>query len=266
SNTSSKIRAPSTKLSLSEAIFGASNSDQRSSVSRRSRGSSSQQRKRAHSSSKERNKLQHFGSTSSREVVTALAAKALDVLSEFIQTHLVPDAPEEEAEHLKEAEHLIRTALTSIEPVIKARLDRIRPKLNDWQGPVIHCPKCAQLALPFEPSHEEYHCQFCRFDWNEVDGTQVADEYVGSILGETLHEAIQGKGGWSVDDCPECKYDALVSVATRENPDSYLTDVCFHCGFIASGPLGTCGRCGHTTSDTDDVICSDCLDDLLAED
>lgn len=213
----------------------------------------------------ERNKLQHFGSASKRAVVSARASKALEVLSQFIFQHLVPDAPEHEADALQDAEDLIHRALTDIAAVTEARLTRLAPELDSWRGLTIHCPDCRQLAWTFEPDDEFSRCRFCGRAWSQEHSWEAAEEYAWSILGESWHEAAQGNGGWSISMCPECDMEALVGVATREAPDSFLTNVCFHCGFVG-GPLGSCGRCGRTTHDPDDVICSNCLDDLAAKD
>ncbi|MEV4055177.1 hypothetical protein AB0J55_28585 [Amycolatopsis sp. NPDC049688] len=215
---------------------------------------------------RERNKLQHFGSTSNHEVVTARAAAALDVLSEFIRQHLVPDAPDDEVEHLEQAEETIGAALTTIAAVNRARLDRIAPELEAWQSIVIHCPECMQVAWTFAPFEETSRCRFCGRDWSQVEGAEAAEEYVTSVLSESSYMAVKGRTGWSISDCPECELEALIAVATRTDPDSFLTNACFHCGFIADGELGSCGRCGRTTFDPDDLICADCLHDLVAED
>jgi hypothetical protein len=58
----------------------------------------------------------------------------------------------------------------------------------------------------------------------------------------------------------------LADVATRADPTSFLTTACFHCGFTTTGQLGCCGRCGRTTRDPDDVICSHCMRDLASKD
>lgn len=212
------------------------------------------------------NKLQHFGSTSKHEAVDTRAAQALEVLSQFILQHLLPDAPEHEAGPLEDAENLIRRALTDIAAVTQARLTRLKPELDAWKGIVVHCPDCRQLTWTFEPNDESSQCRFCSRDWSQEDGLEAAEEYIGSILGESRYEAAKGRSGWSISMCPECEMEALVAVATREDPDSVLTNACFHCGFITTEPLGSCGRCGRTTSDPEDVICTDCLDDLAAED
>ncbi|MEV0068817.1 MULTISPECIES: hypothetical protein [unclassified Amycolatopsis] len=215
---------------------------------------------------KERNKLQHFGSTSNHEVVTARAAAALDVLSEFIRQHLVPDAPDDEIEHLEQAEEIIGAALTTIAAVNRARLDRLAPELEAWPSIVIHCPECMQVAWTFAPFEETSRCLFCGQDWSQVDGTDAAEDYVTSVLGESRYLAAKGRSGWSISDCPECELEALIAVATRTDPNSFLTHACFYCGFVTDADLGSCGRCGRTTSDPDDVICTDCLNDLVGED
>jgi hypothetical protein len=158
---------------------------------------------------RERNKLQHFGSTSNHEVVNTRAAAALDVLSKFILEHLVPDAPEVEAGPLEEAEDLIHDALKTIVALNHARLARIAPELDGWPGIVIHCPACLQIAWTFEPHDGTSRCRFCGRDWSQEHGHESAEEYVSEVLNESRHDAAQGMSGWSVSDCPECGFEAL---------------------------------------------------------
>ncbi|WP_163508184.1 hypothetical protein [Fodinicola acaciae] len=216
--------------------------------------------------SKERNKLQHFGSTSNHEVVATRAAAALDVLSQFIQRHLTPDAPEQEVAHLDRAEGLIRGALTSIAAVSWARLTRIGPELDAWSGIVIHCPDCLQMAWTFLPHEGSSRCHFCGRDWSQEDQLATAVEYVENVLGESRHVAVKDGGGLPIATCPECEFAALVMVATRNDPNTYLTAACFYCGFSTNKRLGSCGRCGTPTLDPDDGICPNCLNDLVARD
>nr|WP_052477719.1 hypothetical protein [Kibdelosporangium sp. MJ126-NF4]CEL13505.1 hypothetical protein [Kibdelosporangium sp. MJ126-NF4]CTQ99190.1 hypothetical protein [Kibdelosporangium sp. MJ126-NF4] len=215
---------------------------------------------------RERNKLQHFGSTSNHEVVNTRAAAALDVLSKFILEHLGPDAPEIEAGPFEQAEDLIHDALKTIVALNQARLARIAPELDRWPGIVIHCPACLQIAWTFEPHDATSRCRFCGRDWSQEHGQEAAEDYVSEVLNESRHDAAQGMGGWSVSECPECGFEALVDVATRADPTSFLTTACFHCGFRTTGQLGCCGRCGRTTPEPDDVICSHCMRDLASKD
>lgn len=212
----------------------------------------------------ERNKLQHFGSTSNHDVVNTRAGNALEVLAEFIVKHMVPGAPEDEAGALEDAQELIRQALAEIATVTAARLTRLGPELDRWPSIVVACPDCAQLALPFGPE-DETSCLFCGRAWWEEYGWEVAEQYAENILGDSRHEAAQGTGGWSVSACPNCREEAFVDVTTRARPND-PTDVCFQCGFIADGPLGSCGDCGGTTLDPDATLCPGCLSYLLSKD
>jgi hypothetical protein len=214
----------------------------------------------------ERNKLQHFGSTSNHEVVNTHAAKALEILSQFIVQHLVPNAPGHEVAPLKDAEELIRRALSDIAAVTQARLNRLAPELDAWSGIIVHCPDCRQLTWTFQPHDESSRCRFCGHDWSQEDGCDAAEEYVGSILGESRYEAAKGRCDWSISECPKCEMEALVAVATREDPYSFLTNACFYCGFITTESLGSCVRCGRITSDPDDEICDYCVEDWTEED
>lgn len=213
----------------------------------------------------ERNKLQHFGSTSSHAVVSNLAGKAMEVLSRFIVDHLVPEAPEDEQAPLERAQDRIGYALREIASVAEARLVRVTPDLDSWSGLIIHCPSCSQLAWTFSPGDEASFCRVCRTKWWEEDGWDVAELYVDNILGESRHLAAQGNGGWSIDTCPKCGEEALVDVATRENPQEPTT-VCFQCDFTTTADLGICGECGRRTLDPDFFLCPGCFAYKMAKD
>lgn len=214
---------------------------------------------------RERNKLQHFGSTSSHEVVSNLAGKAMEVLSRFIVDHLVPEAPEDEQAPLERAQERIGHALREIASVAEARLLRVAPELDRWSGVIIHCPSCSQLAWTFEPGDEASFCRVCGTTWWEEHGWDVAELYVENILGESRHLAAQGNSGWSIGMCPKCDEEALVDVATRGAPEESTT-VCFECGFTTTDALGACGDCGRTTLDPDFFLCPGCFAYKLAKD
>ncbi len=207
---------------------------------------------------RERNKLQHFGSTSNQEVVLTIAGNAMEVLSEFIVTHLVPDAPDDEQAPLQDARRLIDQALREIDVVIHARMKAIAPALDRWAGPVIKCPGCTQLAWTFEIDSEDSVCHCCSTKWWEEQGQVIAERYAEDVLGEDRHRAAQGQCGWSVGLCPVCDEEALVDVDTRAIPDAPLS-VCFQCGFNTSGRMGSCGDCGRATIDDDCDLCPDCF-------
>lgn len=213
----------------------------------------------------ERNRLMHFGSTSDHEVLKTLAGRALDALSAFIVDHMVPGAPPDETEALEEAQDLIRHALAEIAIVTEARLTRLAPELDAWPGIVIHCPECTQLAWTFDPN-DETSCLFCGRGWGQEYGWEIAPLYAENILGESRYEAAQGNSGWSISMCPKCDEEALVDVATRQDPDSFLTSACFQCGFVAADELGSCGDCGRTILDPDGIWCPGCWSYRMAKD
>ncbi|GAA2975373.1 hypothetical protein [Actinokineospora diospyrosa] len=214
----------------------------------------------------ERNKLQHYGSTSSQDGVTSRAVAALDVLSQFIHNHLIPNAPQPEIAHLKDAERLIREAITTIEAVYDARIARITPELDAWHGIVIHCPACLHLAWTWEADDQQSRCRLCDRRWFEIDGEHVAEEYAESVLGESRYLAVRERTEWSVADCLECGVEALVRVQTRSAPRHLPTTICFHCGFRTADRLGSCGHCGRTISDPDASCCEQCWDEIVAKD
>jgi len=153
--------------------------------------------------------------------------------------------------------------LADIAEVTQARLSRLGPVLDSWSGIVIHCPDCRQPTWTFEPYSNSSQCRFCGRAWWQESGQDAAEEYVGSILGESRYEAAKGRTGWSIGQCPECDDEAFVEVATRENSGAA---VCFQCGFVTTEPTGNCGKCGRATADLEEVICADCLDYLVSRD
>ncbi|TLW89226.1 hypothetical protein FFT09_22610 [Saccharomonospora piscinae] len=209
--------------------------------------------------SDERNKLQHFGSTADRNVITSCAGDALNVTSEFIHNHLLPEAPPDEVESLKRAQVLIDGARTEIEDFRKARMKAIAPELEAWPGLILNCPECTQLAWTFAPEDENW-CRFCRHDWSQDDGHEIAELYAENVLDESQHLAAQGRDSWSVSLCPVCDDTAFVDVYTRDHTDEPL-GICFACGLTATADRrASCGGCGRTTLDRDDLmLCPGCL-------
>ncbi|GAB3686505.1 hypothetical protein GCM10027597_38400 [Saccharopolyspora tripterygii] len=213
---------------------------------------------------KERNKLQHFGSTSTYEVVNAKAAAALDVLVHFILEHLIPGAPAEEKDALNEAVEVIRAALPEMEVVSEARMVRIQPELDACIGIVIHCPNCRRVAWEFDPDGQRSRCLFCNSDWNKVPGDSIAKEYAENIFDESWHLAIQGRSGWSILRCPECEAESFLCISVRGKDDEH--SVCFECGFVTTKETGFCTRCEMTLHDPDEMICGSCLDYISSKD
>ncbi|MFE6920605.1 hypothetical protein ACFVAV_06125 [Nocardia sp. NPDC057663] len=214
---------------------------------------------------RERNKLQHYGSTSNHEVVLNTAGKAMEVLSRFIVSYLVPDAPEDELAPLENAQRLIGQALREIQSVTRARMDRVAPQLDRWSGIVIQCPECIQMAWTFEPHSEDSVCHLCSAKWWDVEGRFAAEQYAENILYESRHLAAQGKSGWSIGLCPECDEEALTDVATRAAPET-SPSACFACGFTTDERLDSCSDCGRAIIDIEFSLCPGCFSYRVAKD
>lgn len=214
----------------------------------------------------ERNKLQHFGSTSSHEAINTFACQALEVLLQFIDKHLLPGASKDDAEQLRQAEGVIRRALMEIGVVRQARLERLAPELDALAGMVIACPECLHLAYPLEGEHR---CLFCNQDWSENDDSEVAIEYAENVLGCSRYwGAAQGLDSWPVTTCPECDDEALVVGVTLRGADDQTANVCFSCFFTADDNyLFTCLGCGQlVVSKYKTSMCSNCLDYRVSKD
>lgn len=212
----------------------------------------------------ERNKLQHFGSTSNHEVVESVAGRALDGLLDFVNRHLLPNAPDEDAAQFGYAEQLIAWALREIEALFKARMERITPALDKLGEVVVGCPECTQLT--YAPASED-RCLYCDHDWSSTGSHRIASEYAENVLDYSYHLAVKDREYWPVSLCPECDSESLVSDVTMRGADE-SANVCFSCVLVVSdGELDTCEGCGRTMFEQDGfMLCPDCFEYRVSKD
>ncbi|MEQ7127083.1 hypothetical protein ABN034_21415 [Actinopolymorpha sp. B11F2] len=220
---------------------------------------------------KERNKLQHFGFEGNQYAIESIAGQALDSLLHFVVDHLVPDAPNDETEILKEVRELIEGALENIESLVEARWERITPRLESCADEVIACPQCTNMALWL--SDNDFTCFFCDKHWGDVDPYEVASEYAGNILNGSQHLAAKGRGYWPVYTCPECDQEAFVSGMVLRSERDTEAYACFSCKLITSSDrLSTCSDCGRymlvasQEQEDYDPFCSSCWEYRIGKD
>jgi hypothetical protein len=203
-----------------------------------------------------RNALQHFGLTDTAEAIKSSSAITLNFLISFIGHELLPDDPEVVLPVLDS----LRAGLQAIEGFVEVRLDSLKSFLETLEV-VVTCPSCAQ------PSFVPGMCD-CRFCFFSATGTEAAEEYLWSVLGESAYEAAKGRTGWSLHICPECGEEALVGgVIDHRRPNTYWC--CFTEGWaLHYSEMNECERCGMLASfGVDDMIlCDACIQYIVEQD
>ncbi|MEU6685861.1 hypothetical protein [Streptomyces sp. NPDC046832] len=185
-----------------------------------------------------RNALQHYGLSMSAMAVEAQAAKVLDFLLTFINTHLLPHLNSTEAVPVEVLMVSIRQKVRGIEKLVSTRLNGLRDALAPYRDTTVVCPDCAQLALVIG---EPISCMFCYQQW--VRPQAAAEQYAWIVLGQDTEAAVTNGDPSPVRSCPLCTDFALVLHAKTAGGASKGTPLCFGCGH-AFGPLIDCEGCG----------------------
>lgn len=127
--------------------------------------------------------------------------------------------------------------------------------------PVVECARCRQAAMRLDEGAGA-RCLFCL---DAPAPEDAADQYVSEVIGLSQYVVAKEGGSWPVEECPECRRDALVEGVDVPGRAEIRWE-CFACGHWArSGSLARCTRCGDLTSD-DTETCRRCWDHLLASD
>ncbi|MGQ7750872.1 hypothetical protein ACUN29_20635 [Streptomyces sp. WC2508] len=204
---------------------------------------------------KQRNRLQHFGLTEPAAAIESRTALVLDFLLDFVHDQLRPKLSGPDLSHLDEQMEVVRCGLSQVQALVKARMDRIQPALDEVAQWTVQCGTCGQWAVVAD-GHKPT-CRFCGVSW---DCERAAEEYAADFLGLTRYEAVTGFSGDPTLCCPNCDMDALVHdvhiAAQREQPVHF----CFTCGekFAA---LDYCSSCSNPMVPNDGglVICDTCF-------
>ncbi|MCY1649282.1 hypothetical protein ACN6LF_004661 [[Kitasatospora] papulosa] len=199
-----------------------------------------------------RNKLQHYGLTSTAEAVEARAATVLDFLVRFIDEELAPELAKSGALQLEM--EVVRRGLKDVQSFVTKRMDRLRGnELKEAADRTLRCPDCQQLAALAEAGW--CRCHFCGRGWpsNELAYVLQTAEVQDTQLAE----------------CPGCHAPTLTDEA--EFADGKNTLFCTSCARRYSpAELGTCTACGCYWSIGDvepgrQLICTDCDDRIRRE-
>lgn len=204
-----------------------------------------------------RNAIAHFGLRDSTEAVRAVAVESLNFLISFLHQEMREWEPDQTGEALED----IRERVQKIAGFVEIRMKQLSPGL-DRLSVVLMCPDCSQMAL--QPG-DVCTCHFC---FREGAPEEVAEDYVGTVFGETRYEAGKGRVSWSLHTCPDCSQETLVGgVENRNSQSTYWC--CFAEGWgIAYNGITECERCGElANAGVDDLIlCENCMEYLIAED
>lgn len=220
-----------------------------------------------------RNRVTHFAVVGiDPAAVKVQLGRGLDFVVWFLEDHILPSAPADDADVIEEVLGEIRDVLGDIATFVAERLARLAPQL-DAAETVTVCPQCAQGTLAV--SGWELRCLFCSWTPGD-DPEEVADEYVSAVLDLSSYAVIKDGGTWPVSNCPECGTNALVAGAKilkgavtqttdqQGSPETPTPEfLCFSCTFQCSyAHLTGCARCGEWTTN-DFGMCPDCIEDAV---
>ena len=201
----------------------------------------------------ERNRIEHFDMEDTVEAIKSSTATVLSIVYDFIYTELAPDRLDQKDRDTLEDIH---QGLFALQGFVKARMDEIKPELQQTEAAVVKCPRCFQNAAVLD---DGLKCLFCRYT---ADGEEAAEYYLSDVLGHSRYEAAKYGVIWPRYRCPECWSEALVETGKDEFH-------CFQCGESwKDGTLQRCERCNEFYEPvTEDMItCGDCFDDLMSRD
>lgn len=220
-----------------------------------------------------RNRVAHFALVGiDPNAVRVELARGLDFVVWFLEKHILPGAPADEAELIDEALAQIAVVLGEMKAFVAERLTTLKAEI-DAAETLLRCPQCVQATLIL--TDERPKCLFCW--WCPDDPEAAADEYVSGSLGLSGYAVIKDGGEWPIWSCPECDMNAMVEgvevlkdsgTLTSDPHDSYASPdfLCFNCGFHCSYmDLDKCSNCGNWTTSFDGP-CPDCWAELIAPD
>jgi hypothetical protein len=207
---------------------------------------------------RERNKIAHFGLDTVDDDylvrIETLTGKCLDVIIQFIDSHLYAGADHASQGRLDYYKPQIVEAIVGIEQITRARFERISAELARDAIFLIGCPNCSQTTLRLKPD-DQIRCLFCDRLYRNSD--EALAEFVESFdpVLETPELPIR---------CPECSHDSLVRpIQFRDSPGKDSA-VCFQCATRFEGSdFAACIACGEPTyspSSESVGLCQPCLD------
>jgi hypothetical protein len=217
-----------------------------------------------------RNRAAHFAIVGNADLaVRTELARGLDFTIWFLETHIRPGAPGDEAALIDSSLEDLAQVLHELTAYVAERLATLKPKLAKFTT-LLACPNCLQPALTLTEG-ESPRCLLC---WWEADGEDSANGYVYNVLNESEYVVIKDGGIWPVHDCPNCGDTAFVSgVELIINRDSPAPDgegyafACFTCSVQATyGEVDQCSYCGEWMFASDILICGSCARNLMDAD
>lgn len=220
-----------------------------------------------------RNRVAHFAVVGiDPKAIRVELARGLDFLVWFLEKHILPGAPDDEADLINGALKEISVVLGQIKAFVAERLATLKSEI-DAADMLLQCPQCAQATLMLTDEYPK--CLFCW--WCPDDHEAAADEYVNGSLGLSSYSAIKDGSDWPIWNCPECEMSTMVEgidvlkdggINTSDPHDTYVSPdfLCFNCGFHCSyHDLEKCVYCGTWTMSFDGP-CSDCFESMIPPD
>jgi hypothetical protein len=167
---------------------------------------------------KKRNQLEHFGIIDSSEALVAVAAEALNFITDFISTQFPHD-------RLKEEEQLLFSEITSrlrdFNLFVQKRWAQVEKRLASITGTIVWCPACAHDAAVVARGTK---CLFCG---TAQEAEEAAMEHiVATLMNDENRDHL-------MDDlplytCASCQLDSIVDC--KSDTSRPYRFVCFACG------------------------------------
>jgi len=211
-----------------------------------------------------RNRFEHYGVTQSVEALKSVASQTLNFVLDFVHTELDVTLTHEQKELLEE----IRLHLMDFDQFVDDRLEQIKSALDAFQGTVVTCPSCGQLAARID---DGISCAFCN---DFMDGESAAAKFVQDVRHLSRYRVEKSGGFWPIHYCMNCGTESLledIQTVLNHKGEMVQTEfVCYTCGeYWGPGELRFCSRCGEPydpgSGEDWTAICPDCWRALIEE-
>jgi len=175
----------------------------------------------------DRNRLEHFQITLSKEAAVSNVVKAWNFVLDFVSAHIDLSNERDSVELFEK----IKQNIIIHEKFIKERLKIIEPEIEknrseQYSYTIIDCPECLQDTLLLKGGKCE--CLFCRsdFDWEDAmekwlirhEGYYRVFDYKERMIDPLIHE------------CPECGAEGMYLFEHGDAQPPDPAAICFHCG------------------------------------
>jgi rubrerythrin len=209
----------------------------------------------------QRNPLEHFRVSQSRDAVSSAASAALGFALDFVARQLDEDSLSTE---LRGELEEIREALPALEEFVAHRLREVEARIVEG-ATVLSCPRCFQDTAI---AGDGITCLFCGFAIGIDDVERAAVDWIGSVLGISEYRAVKEGGKLPLYRCPNCEQNGLVDRASSGDLHDEARWICIACGERwADRAIDECARCGEPFDPDSGAgsVCRECFAAAVAD-